>query len=259
MSMRALGGAGIATTGDATARRDRATERRVTTRASARSSPTERREALRRREALSRPSTRAFGAPAPTPRVAIGALDGRGGARRVAARAAEGRVEQLERQVREDPVTPSTPSVGDDARRPSDARVSGAAKTANVSETELNGAPSKDTRETESDSDSRANREPLSPGRRFLLKARLTFLLSAAWTVKFFKSLFASRAFAFFFAVFVAASAARRAVQRLRQGPRGEEGEAGALRRGHQPHPVRARRRRGGEKRGFFRGRFCER
>jgi ATP-dependent Zn protease len=208
MSMRALGGAGIATTGDATARRDRATERRVTTRASARSSPTERREALRRREALSRPSTRAFGAPAPTPRVAIGALDGRGGARRVAARAAEGRVEQLERQVREDPVTPSTPSVGDDARRPSDARVSGAAKTANVSETELNGAPSKDTRETESDSDSRANREPLSPGRRFLLKARLTFLLSAAWTVKFFKSLFASRAFAFFFAVFVAASAA---------------------------------------------------
>jgi len=198
MSMRALGGAGIATRGDATARRDRATERRVTTRASARSSPTE------RREALSRPSTRAFGAPAPTPRVAIGALDGRGGARRVAARAAEGRVEQLERQVREDPVTPSTPSVGDDAR-PSDAVVSGAAKTADVSETP-HGAPSKDTREK--DSDSRANREPLSPGRRFLLKARLTFLLSAAWTVKFFKSLFASRAFAFFFAVFVAASAA---------------------------------------------------
>jgi len=196
--MRALGGAGIATRGDATARRDRATERRVTTRASARSSPTE------RREALSRPSTRAFGAPAPTPRVAIGALDGRGGARRVAARAAEGRVEQLERQVREDPVTPSTPSVGDDAR-PSDAVVSGAAKTADVSETP-HGAPSKDTREK--DSDSRANREPLSPGRRFLLKARLTFLLSAAWTVKFFKSLFASRAFAFFFAVFVAASAA---------------------------------------------------
>ena len=199
MSMRALGGAGIATRGDATARRDRATERRVTTRASARSSPTE------RREALSRPSTRAFGAPAPTPRVAIGALDGRGGARRVAARAAEGRVEQLERQVREDPVTPSTPSVGDDAR-PSDAVVSGAAKTADVSETLRDGAPSKDTREK--DSDSRANREPLSPGRRFLLKARLTFLLSAAWTVKFFKSLFASRAFAFFFAVFVAASAA---------------------------------------------------
>ena len=197
--MRALGGAGIATRGDATARRDRATERRVTTRASARSSPTE------RREALSRPSTRAFGAPAPTPRVAIGALDGRGGARRVAARAAEGRVEQLERQVREDPVTPSTPSVGDDAR-PSDAVVSGAAKTADVSETLRDGAPSKDTREK--DSDSRANREPLSPGRRFLLKARLTFLLSAAWTVKFFKSLFASRAFAFFFAVFVAASAA---------------------------------------------------
>jgi len=197
--MRALGGAGIATRGDATARRDRATERRVTTRASARSSPTE------RREALSRPSTRAFGAPAPTPRVAIGALDGRGGARRVAARGAEGRVEQLERQVREDPVTPSTPSVGDDAR-PSDAVVSGAAKTADVSETLRDGAPSKDTREK--DSDSRANREPLSPGRRFLLKARLTFLLSAAWTVKFFKSLFASRAFAFFFAVFVAASAA---------------------------------------------------
>ena len=205
--MRALGGAGIATRGDATARRDRATERRVTTRASARSSPTERREALRRREALSRPSTRAFGAPAPTPRVAIGALDGRGGARRVAARAAEGRVEQLERQVREDPVTPSTPSVGDDARRPSDTRVSGAAKTADLSETP-HGAPSKDTRKKDSDSDSRANREPLSPGRRFLLKARLTFLLSAAWTVKFFKSLFASRAFAFFFAVFVAASAA---------------------------------------------------
>jgi len=203
--MRALGGAGVATRGDATARRDRATERRVMVRASALSSPAESREALRRREARSRPSPRAclFGAPAPTPRVAIGALDGRGGARRVAARAAEGRVEQLERQVREDPVTPSTPSVGDVAR--ADADVSGAAKNADVSETP-HGVPSKDTRKK--DSDSRANREPLGPGRRFLLKARLTFLLSAAWTVKFFRSLFASRAFAFFFAVFVAASAA---------------------------------------------------
>ena len=198
--MRALGGAGIATRGDATARRDRATERRVKTRASARSSPTERREALRRREALSRPSTRAFGASAPTPCVAIGALDGRGGARCVTARAAEGRVEQLERQVREDPVTPSTPS--------KDAEVSGAANHADVSETP-HGAPSKETRKKDSDADSpRPHREPLGPGRRFLLKARLTFLLSAAWTVKFFRSLFASRAFAFFFAVFVAASAA---------------------------------------------------
>mmetsp|Transcript_175 Transcript_175/g.675 ORF Transcript_175/g.675 Transcript_175/m.675 type:complete len:311 (+) Transcript_175:3-935(+) len=38
--------------------------------------------------------------------------------------------------------------------------------------------------------------------------------------------------------------AEKRTVQRLRQGPRREEGEAGALRRGHEPHLIRARRRR---------------
>ena len=134
-------------------------------RASALSSPAESREALRRREARSRPSPRAFGAPAPTPRVAIGALDGRGGARRVAARAAEGQVEQLERQVREDPVTPAAPSAGDaDASDDSDR-----ASSRNPGENPR--GPSND-------------RVPLGPGRRFLLKAKLYFLLAASWTVR---------------------------------------------------------------------------
>ena len=81
MSMRALGGAGIATRGDATARRDRATERRVTTRASARSSPTER-ERFAAASALPAIDARGSARPRP-PRVVIGALDGRGGAQRV--------------------------------------------------------------------------------------------------------------------------------------------------------------------------------
>jgi ATP-dependent Zn protease len=200
LSMRALGGAGVATRGDATARRDRATERRVMVRASALSSPAESREALRRREARSRPSPRAclFGAPAPTPRVAIGALDGRGGARRVAARAAEGQVEQLERQVREDPVTPAAPSAGD------------AADSSDDSERASSRTPS-NSRTLEDPSNDRGasnDRKPLGPGRRFLLKAKLYFLLAASWTVTFFRGLFASRLFVIVFAIFVTASAA---------------------------------------------------
>ena len=160
-------------------------------RASALSSPAESREALRRREARSRPSPRAFGAPAPTPRVAIGALDGRGGARRVAARAAEGQVEQLERQVREDPVTPAAPSAGD-------------ADASDDSERASSRNPGENPRGPSNDND----RVPLGPGRRFLLKAKLYFLLAASWTVTFFRGLFASRAFVIVFAVFVTASAA---------------------------------------------------
>ena len=199
LSMRAFGGVGVAAKGDATARRNRATERRVTVRASARSSPTERHEALRHREARSRPSTRAFGALAPAPRVVIGALDGRGGARRVAARAAEGQVEQLERQVRRDPVTPAAP-VGTDAG--GDA-TSGAANVPHVTGTSESIEDSNDASNEPSN-----RRRPLGPARRFLLKTKLYFLLGAAWTVKFFRRLFASRVFAFAFAVFVAASAA---------------------------------------------------
>ena len=199
LSTRVFGGAGVAAKGDAAARRDRATERRVAVRASARSSPTKRREALRRREARCRPSTRAFGAPAPTPRVGIGALDGRGGARRVAARAAEGQVEQLERQVRRDPVTPAAPAA---PGAPGDGS-SGAADVPHVT-----GNPSIEASNDASNDDPSNRRRPLGPGRRFLLKAKLYFLLSAGWTVKFFRGVFASRVFAIAFAVFVVASAA---------------------------------------------------
>ena len=144
-------------------------------------------------------------------RVGSAFLGRAGGAARQTRRvgASESHVDQLERQVREDPVRSSNPSVtdgdgaSDGSAKDKDTKTASSNKPGNTIGSTSTGTS---TGTSSNPPSSNNNRQPLGPGRRFLLKAKLYFLLLAGGAVSFFQSLFKSRAFIAVFAVFIASS-----------------------------------------------------
>lgn len=196
----AMGAAGPVTAGVVTARRDgAATKMKMAT-----TWPSSRVVVRRRVKCDTR--TFAFGV---NSRVAIGSLDGRWGAalRTTRLRAAPGEVEQLERQVRSDPVV-STPPFKEDGEMNGDADTDTSPEVPANASSSATSSEASTTTSSSSTSNKQNSRQPLGPWRRFLLKMKLYFLLTTGWSVKFFKGLFASKAFITVFTVFVVLSGA---------------------------------------------------